>query len=591
MSTAADTQTEYRKFDWNLLKRFLAYLSGHKGRIVLMYAMTVLQVASTILIPFFMQRTIDGPIAQKNVDGLMRMGALMLGAYFVMYFSARLQGKLVTKIGYSVLFSLRQDMFKKLQSLTFRFFDREKAGQIITRLTSDVQILEMILQGGLASFFVDVLMMIGITVMMLSLDLRLSLVLFFTVPMFGIVVFYVRRKILEVARKVQGKLGVLNGFLNESITGVKVIRSFAREEINSSEFRDMNNDYYAVSRRFYPLIAFFWQSVVVISIFSRALVLLGGGLLLYKGAITIGVIAAFLSYINQFFNPMQKISNLINEMSRAMASCERIFEIMDEPVEIRDDRDAVKGVKIEGRVRFDHVGFHYNEDEPVLTDVSMDVPAGKTVAIVGPTGAGKSTIVNLMCRFYDTVEGRIYIDDHPIKGIAQDDYRAQLAIVMQDSVIFSGTVFDNIRYAKPDASLEDVRSVASHMGIDNMFSSMPKGYDTEVGERGANLSLGQKQLIAFTRALLRDPKILILDEASAYIDTATEQLVHEAMQHLRKNRTTFIIAHRLSTIRESDVIMVIDDGKIVESGTHEGLISKNGRYADLLRTQYALPAS
>jgi len=579
---------EDKSFDWNLLKRFLSYLKEHKLNMILMYIMTLIQVGSTIVIPFIVQQAIDNPILKKDKEGLVILGAVLLVILVVMFISARLQGLLITRIGYDVLYQLRRDLFTKLQSLGFPFFDKQKTGQIITRLTSDVQILEQILQGGMATVFVDMTMMIGVTAMMIALDARLSLVLLVTVPMFAVAVFIIRQKMLLVARKIQSKLGRVNGFLNESISGIKVIRSFAREEANFQNFLDKNNDYYGAARKFYPLVAFFWQSVTTISILSRGLVLLGGGLLLYRDMVTIGVIVAFLSYVNRFFQPMQKLSNLINEMSRAMASCERIFEVMDEPVEVMNDPQAISDFQIKGEVRFRDISFHYNPDEPVLKQVNMHVQPGETVAIVGPTGAGKSTMVNLLCRFYDVIEGAIEIDGMELKKLALAEYRSQTAIVMQDAVVFSGTVLDNIRFGKPEASLEEVRDVAREMGIDKMFSNLPDGYNTYLEERGGNLSLGQKQLIAFTRALLRNPSILILDEASAYIDTATEAVVQRAMKRLSENRTTFIIAHRLSTISGADKIIVINKGTITEQGTHDELMKLGGHYAELLHTQYRL---
>lgn len=584
-----DTQDK-RSFDWSLFKRFLSYLKFHKGKLVVMYMMTILQVASTIAIPYLMQRAIDFPIKNGNRRELILLAVILVGVLVVMFVSSRAQGRLVTSIGYDVLYRLRRDLFNKLQSLGFPFFDKQKTGQIITRLTSDVQVLEQILQGGMATIFVDMTMMVGVTAMMIYLDARLSLVLCVTIPLFAILVFIVRRKLLFVARGIQSKLGAVNGFLNESISGIKVIRSFAREDANYGEFVDKNEEHYQAARKFYPLNAFFWQSVTSISILSRGLVLMGGGWLLSRDLITIGVIAAFLAYINRFFQPMQKLSNLINEMSRAMASCERIFEIMDEPVEILDDPQSLEGHKIKGDIRFDHVRFHYKEDEPVLEDIHLKVSAGQTIAIVGPTGAGKSTMVNLICRFYDPVNGTIQIDGIPLEKIKLSDYRSQMAIVMQDAVVFSGSVLDNIRYGKPQATLEEVRRVAAEMGIDQMFMDLPKGYDTILEERGGNLSLGQKQLIAFTRALLRDPAILILDEASAYIDSATEKLVQDAMTCLSENRTTFIIAHRLSTIGMADKILVIQNGTIAEEGSHRELLQRKGHYAALVEKQYHFPA-
>ncbi len=577
-----------RKFDWKLLKRFIAYLAPHRAKLVLMYLTTVIQVGTTILIPIIMQIAIDVHISSGNMKGLAVMCGFLAAVLAAMFVSARIQGKLLTSIGYDVLFSLRHDLFSHLQKLSFRYFDGQKTGRIMTRITSDVQILEELLRGGLTTLFVDILMLAGITIMMLFLDIRLSLVLLVTIPLFSILVFFVRSRIIIIARGLQKKLGSVNAFLNESISGIKVIRSFAREDINTGDFRGKNGEYYAEAKKFYPLNAFFWQSVTTIGTIGISLVLLGGGILLSKQMITIGVIAAFLSYINRFFQPMQRLSNLLNQLSRSMASCERIFEILDEQPEIEDPENALDNPEIkQGEVIFENIHFSYNENEPVLNGIDLKVPAGKTAAIVGSTGAGKTTLINLLSRFYDPVKGRILVDGSDLKKYPQKEYRSQIATVMQDAIIFSGSIFDNIRYAKPEADISEVREVAARMGIDEMFSSMPQGYDTEVGERGSNLSLGQKQLIAFARALIRDPKIMILDEASSYIDTYTERLVQQAMNYLRKDRTTFIIAHRLSTISEADMIIVINEGEIVESGTHAELLAGCGHYAELLKTQYS----
>jgi ABC-type multidrug transport system fused ATPase/permease subunit len=392
---------------------------------------------------------------------------------------------------------------------------------------------------------------------------------------------------INAGRRIQRRLSAVNAFLNESILGIKVIRAFAREAENSGNFQAVNDEYFRQTRRFYPLLAVFWQSVIMVSTIGQALVLFIGGVLLVHGLATLGLIVAFLSYITRFFQPMQRISDLLNQLSRAMASAERIFGIMDVEIEVQDAPNARTDVRLEGAVAFDKVWFAYEEENYVAKDLTFRVDPGETVAIVGPTGSGKTTIINLLCRFYEPSFGTITVDGIDLSEITQKTFRSQIAVVMQDTRIFSGTVLDNIRFSKPEASMDEVESVTREMELDEMIRRMPRGYHTEVGERGASLSLGQAQLLAFARALLRDPAILILDEASSYLDSQTEEQVQRAMGKLSSGRTSFVIAHRLATVRDADRILVMHQGRIVESGSHADLVAQEGRYAELLRTRYA----
>jgi ABC-type multidrug transport system fused ATPase/permease subunit len=589
-------------FDPRTFARLLGYLRPYASSLAGMYAMAVVSVASTVAIPILVQRGIDRAIVMGRPDELWRILIAMGAVLCVLFVSARIQGVVMMRVGYRVLYDLRRDLFAHLQRLSFRFFDTHRTGQIMSRLTNDIQVLEELLRAGLDTVVVDVLTLVGIAGAMVVLDARLSLVLVVTVPLFMTIVFGLQSRLRRAGRRIQRELSGVNAVLNESISGIKVIRAFAREERNTRIFHAVNGEYYAAARTFYPLNAWFWQSVATLALVGTTLVLLVGGWLLARGLVTVGVIVAFLSYINRFFQPLQKISNMLNQMSRAMASAERVFAMMDEPVEettvsyvpgpappdhsgATHPGDRGGGPKTgAATVTFGKIAFAYTPDEPVLTDLSFDAVPGGVNAIVGETGSGKTTLINLLCRFYEPTEGEISIDGTPLSETPLTTHRRQLALVAQDAGVFSGTVAENITLGSPGASKDDARAVATEMGIAGMLDALPHGFDTEVGERGRLLSLGQRQLVAFARALLRDPRILILDEASSYIDSRTEAVVQEAMGRLSRNRTTFVIAHRLSTIRSADQILVLDRGRLVERGTHASLMSAGGRYAELVRS-------
>ncbi|MFP4376768.1 MAG: ABC transporter ATP-binding protein [Spirochaetales bacterium] len=573
-------------FDWSIFKRFLAYLKPHAKSLAVMYIFAILNVGAFLALPFVLQIGIDDHISVGDTEGLFRVALIMAGLLLVMFVAARTQGVMMMKIGYRVLKNIRRDLFDHLQYLSFRFFDKQKAGQIMSRLTNDVQVFEELLRAGLDTIVVDAFMLVGIAGAMIFLDARLSLVLLVTIPSFAVIVFVLRNHLVNAGRRIQRRLSSVNAFLNESISGIRVIRAFAREQENIGNFRAVNGEYYGETRRFYPLLAWFWQSVATLATLGPALVLLIGGILLSRGLVTIGVIAAFLTYINRFFQPMQKISNMLNQISRTMASGERIFEVLDVGQDVQDRPGARQDVELTGKVDFKEVWFAYDEQEWVARGLTFTAEPGETVAIVGPTGSGKTTIINLLCRFYEPQRGTIEVDGHDIRDLAQTAYRSQIALVMQDAHIFSGTVIENIRYGKPDATRAEVKQVARKMSIHEMIEAFPDGYDSEVGERGGKLSLGQKQLIAFARALVRDPRILILDEASSYLDSESERLVQEAMASLSAGRTSFVIAHRLATIQDADRIVVIEDGRIAEWGSHDELVARSGTYAKLLETQY-----
>jgi ABC-type multidrug transport system fused ATPase/permease subunit len=568
-----------------LLKRFIKYLKCEYKLLIVMYICAFFNATSTIALPILIQRGIDNDIANKDLQGLYTTSAILLVILVIQLASARIQGVLLMKIGNRVFYRLRKEVFEHLQSLSFEFFDKHKTGQVMTRVTNDVQVLEELLTSGLDTLFVDLLKIIGIILAMIILDFRLSVILVIILPILVVIVFGIRTKITKVADEIQKGLSSINDHLNESLSGIMVSRAFAREEKNVEDFYERNDIYYNKAKKFYPLIGFFWQSVTALNNGSMGLVIIGGGILLKYDLITIGVIVAYLSYVTQLFQPMQKISNMLNQLSRALISTRRIFEILDEKIAVGNIKKAIKDFNIKGNIEFKDVKFSYNKSELILNDINFKVKNGQTVAIVGATGSGKTTIVNLISRFYDIDSGNILIDDIDIREMDLSEYRSQTSVVMQEPQIFSGTILDNIRFSKPDATDEEVYNVAKNLNIHNMILKFPRGYKTNLSEHGDNISIGQKQLLSFARAMIKNPKILILDEASSYLDTRTEKIIQKTLEKMMENRTTFVIAHRLSTIQNADVIMVIKSGKLVEKGNHRELMRLNKNYAVLVRSQ------
>ncbi len=563
--------------------RFLLYLKPYTGRIVVMYVCALLNVGAAVLLPLLIQRGIDEGIATGNMTNLLHTAGMLGVTVLIQFWALRFQGQLMMKTGNYVFYNLRRDLFNHLQKLSFRFYDQHKAGSLMTRVTSDIQVLEGLLMAGLDTILVDFIMIIGIITAMLFLDLRLSIVLVIILPLLSAVVFGLKPRIKKAAGNIQRKLSAVNAFLNESLSGIMVSRAFAREQQNINYFCNFNEEYFARTRTFYPLTAWFWQSVATLNTASVGLVLLGGGLLLYQESITIGIIAAFLTYVTRLFQPMQKISNMLNQLSRALASCERIFKVLDEKPDITEPAAAVTDFKLQGKVCFKGVNFAYKPGEPVLRNINFIVRTGETAALVGATGSGKSTIANLISRFYDVTSGQVLLDDQDLRRYRLKRLRSQIAVVMQEPQLFSGTVLDNICLALPQADKQAARHVCRTLGIDRMIQHFSRGYATELGERGGNISIGQKQLLAFARAMLPDPAVLILDEATAYLDSATEALVQKAMKKLLKGRTAFVIAHRLATIRNADTIMVVKEGAIAERGNHTQLTAARGLYAKMVK--------
>ncbi len=531
--------------------------------------------------PFLVKLAVDEGISERDLGRLTWIVVIFLAAAGASLVLSGVQTYLTGWVGERVLADLRSTLFRHLQRLSLGYFERNRTGAIVSRITNDVEALDQLVTDGLTSLVQNTLLLVGTAIVLLVLDWRLALATLVVLPLMALATAWFRIRSNRAYRRVRERIGLVTATLAEDISGMRVVQSFTREPKNREGFRGINTRYRESNYETVVLNGIYFPAVDLLSTLATVIVLAFGGYLLGNGEVTIGTLLAFLLYLSNFFDPVQQLSQLYNTFLSAVAAMDKIQEVLEEAPEIEDAAAATVLPRVQGHVRLDGVRFGYGSLPEVLHGIDLDVPEGTTVALVGQTGAGKSTIAKLLARFYDPRQGRITVDGHDLRDITQESLRRQLGIVPQEGFLFAGTVADNIAFGRPDASREEIADAAAAVGADGWIADLENGYDTEVGERGFRLSLGQRQLLAFARALLADPRILILDEATSSVDIGTERKIEEGLQRLLSGRTAFVIAHRLSTIRGADLIVVLEHGRIVEQGTHAELIRRGGVYTGL----------
>lgn len=568
------------------VRRIWGYVKRHQRSLLIVVVCTVLTTLLTLLGPYLIGKTIDDYIVPHQHDGFLRMGLLLLGVYVLSAFFTWIQQYMASSLAHNTVRDMRQDLFKQIQRLPVQFFVQRTHGELMSRATNDLMNVSNTLNQTLVQFISSVLILAGSVVMMLSLSFWMTLVTVLTVPL----VAYVAKRITKYTRtffsEQQKQLGQVNGFVQENVSGLKVIKAFVRESQAVEQFREMNERLRSIGVKAQSFSGSMGPIMNAMRNLTFVVIAVCGGIFAYHELITIGVIASFLSYSNQFSQPINQLANQYNLLQAAIAGAERIFEIIDQEPELMIAEDSTQEQPIKGEVVFERVSFGYKPELPVLKNISLHALPGQMIALVGPTGAGKTTIINLLTRFYEIQSGRILIDGKDIRQMDKQALRRQIGLVLQDAYVFSGTIRENIRYGRLDATDEEVEQAARLAYADAFIRKLPNGYDTYLNAEGSNLSQGQRQLLTIARALLANPAILILDEATSSVDTRTELHIQEAMKTLLKGRTSFVIAHRLSTIREADQILVIHNGEVIEQGAHEELLRQNGFYAELYRNQF-----
>jgi len=580
-SLEGSDENETQKFNWHLTARFRPYLARYKGATLASVVLMLLYTAFNLANPYLIGVAIDQFISHNDLKGLAIISIVLLVVNILMWQSQYWQVWTMSWAGQQILYHLSSDMFAHLQRLSLSFYDHTQIGRVMSRLQTDIDVLESMLSSGLLSILGSLVSLIGIVAAMLVMNVSLALLSFTVLPIMIAIAAFWQRYAQRSFRRTRAAISMVNATLQENISGMRVIQSLVREERNHAEFDELNSYNRDTNQEASRVAALVLPLVEVVAAGAIALTIIYGGILVSQGALQVGMLVAFTLYINRFFDPIRDLSQQYTQLQRSGVAAERIFQILDMPVDIVDSPDAEKLPQVRGEVEFRDVTFGYSRDLPVLHDFNMHIKAGQTLAIVGPTGAGKSTIASLVARFYDVQEGSILIDGYDVRSVTQHSLRSQVGIVLQEPFLFTGTIHDNIRYGRLEATGDEVMEAARAVGLHDLIMRLPDKYNTPIQERGRNLSVGQRQLISFARALLADPRILILDEATASIDSFTELLVQQGLRRLLRGRTAIVIAHRLSTIKGADNIVVLQSGHIVEQGTHAELLQHDGVYASL----------
>ena len=580
-----------KQIDKKIVFKLFGYIKPYRLLLGLTIFLLLLTAGLEILGPYLVKIAIDRYITPGKFEGLVYVvvlyGLVILFEFIIRYF----QVYFTEYMGQKIMYDMRMSIFSHINKMSMSFFDKNPTGRIMTRVTTDVQTLNEMLSSGTVTLFGDVFMILGIMAMMLSLNWKLSLITFSVLILLAIATFIFRSKVRVTFRIIRAKISNINSFLHEAISGINTTKLFNRQEENDKDFRILNRQYLDVYLRTILYYAVFFPVVIFISTMAIALIIWYGGQKVIQNYLTLGTLVAFIQYIEKFFHPISDLSEKFGIFQEAIAASERIFKLLDQKPSIVSPASPVKVGEIQGNIKFDRVWFAYNNRDYVLKDISFKLQTGRSVAFVGATGSGKTSIINLLNRFYDIQKGKIFLDDIDIKRFDLQDLRKHIGVVMQDVFLFSGTILDNIRLGNKDISLDEVIKASKYVNAHKFIERLPGKYNYEVKERGQTLSVGQRQLIAFARALVFNPEILlVLDEATSSIDSEIEALIQDALTRIMKNRTTIIIAHRLSTIKNVDKIIVLSHGRIVEEGTHEKLLKLKGIYYRLYRFQCQLQA-
>jgi ABC-type multidrug transport system fused ATPase/permease subunit len=575
-----------RAFDRRIATRLLSYLGPHRKLMALAFLLMLVGTGLTLLTPYLISIAIDRYIMAGDMVGLTWVSLATIAAYAGIYGSTAGQSYMLSWVGQKVLATLRSQLFHHLQRLPIGYHDTHIVGVTVSRVVNDVGVINDLLSQGLVTLVGDTLLLVGIIVVMVSMSPKLALLTFTVLPLMVLATIVFARYAQSAFRKTRAQIAAVVGNLAEDIAGMRVIQAFAQEDASQERFTEVNQANRDANIEAMTLSFVFLPTVDFLSMLATGIVLLFGGWAVASGELTLGIVVAFLAYVSRFFSPIQELSQLYTTMQSAMAGGERVLELLDTEPSVADPADRREMPPIEGRVQLTDVEFAYKENERVLRGINLVIEPGETLALVGPTGAGKSSIANLIARFYDVTGGSVTIDGIDVRDVTQGSLHRQMGLVPQDPFLFSGTVRDNIRFGIPDASNADVEAAAQSANAHEFILALPDGYETTIMEGGSNLSIGQRQLICIARAVLADPRILILDEATASVDTVTEALIQDALDRLLYGRTSVVIAHRLSTIRNADIICAIEAGRIVEQGTHDELLAKGGLYANLYARQF-----